>query len=79
MPNLAARARRPGKREMQAELERLRAVSVDLLITCERLTEACRNNDWSEPGISDELYDAIERVGAAAKVARATLEGKDNA
>jgi hypothetical protein len=40
------------------EVERLRAA-------CQAMIDACEGNDWSEPGISDELYEAKERLRAA--------------
>lgn len=43
----------------------LMVAAPDLLAACEAVVNAYEENDWSAPGVSDGLYDAIEGIRAA--------------
>lgn len=46
------------------------AAAPDLLAACKAIVDAHDGNDWSEPGVSDTFYAAIEQARAAIAKAR---------
>lgn len=58
-----------GRREAEANAA-LFVAAPDLLAACESIAEAYEAHDWSDSGVSNALYDAMERMRTAITKAR---------